>query len=353
MMRPRAAAIVVGTAVLLALGGAACAPQAPQAATVVFSGPTMGTTFTVKVVPGPGGMSADERQAIDDGIRDLLGHIDTQVSTWRTDSALARFNASASLEPVPFDHEAFDLFEASVALAAFTDGALDVTMAPLVDAWGFGPHGQADIAPADDVLDALSEAIGADKLVVDTAQRTVAKRHPAVRCDFSAVAAGYAADRVAALLEARGHHDFLVDMSGELVGRGHNDAGEAWHIAIERPRNSTERNVLRVVPLDDRAMSTSGGYRNYREVEGRRVTHILDPRTRRPVAHHLASVTVVADSAAWADGLSTALMVMGPTEGAAFAERHDIAALLLVPDEHGEIRQVASPAFTAWLAGTS
>jgi thiamine biosynthesis lipoprotein len=351
MMHPRAAALL-GAAGLLLAGTGAHAPAAPRSATVVFSGPTMGTTFTVKVVPGPGGLTSDERQVIDDGIRDLLARIDRQISTWRNDSDLARFNESESLDPVPFGPEAFALFEQAVAVATFTGGAVDVTVAPVVDAWGFGPHGQADIAPDEATLKALEASVGVDKLVVDPASRTVAKRHPRVRCDFSALAAGYAADRVAAFLEARGHRDFLVDMSGELVARGFNEAGEPWRVAIERPRAAT-RSILRVVPLTDMAVSTSGAYRNYREVEGRRVTHILDPRTRRPVTHYLASVTVIAPSAAWADALSTALMVMGPDEGAAFAARHDVAALFVVPDVDGEFRERPSPAFTAWLSGKS
>lgn len=347
-MRPRGAATALGTYVLFA--AAACAPAAPPApGTVEFTGPTMGTTFTVKLVPGPERLPAAERQAIDDEIRDLLTRIDQQVSTWRNDSALSRFNASPSLDPVPFDVEAFDLFRQALEVARFTGGALDVTIGPVVDAWGFGPHGQADVAPTDEALQALGASVGIDKIVVDETARTVAKRHPSVRCDVSALAAGYAADRVAALLERRGHRHFLVDMGGELVARGINAAGQPWQVAIERPQ-PVGRGILRVVPVRDRALSTSGDYRNYREVDGYRVMHILDPRTRRPVGHRLASVTVAADSAAWADAVSTALMVMGPDEGAAFAERHDIAALMLVPDEVGEFRERTTPAFARWLA---
>jgi len=336
----------------LALGAVACRPASPAERTVTFAGPTMGTEYAVKVVPGSEGLPFADRQAIDRDIRDLLTRIDRQVSTWRNDSALSRFNASPSLEPFAFDTEAFDLFLQARDLAAFTGGAVDATIGPVVDAWGFGPHGQADIAPTDDMLQALDESVGADKLVIDAGARTVAKRHPGVRCDFSALAAGYAADRIAALLEARGHRHFLVDLGGELVARGRNEAGRPWQVAVERPQ-AVGRGILRVLPVTDRAVSTSGDYRNYREVEGRRVMHILDPRTRRPVTHRLASATVVAPSAAWADAVSTALMVMGPDEGFAFATRQQIAALLLVPDEVGEFRERATPAFSAWLAGVS
>lgn len=337
----------------LALGAAGCAGSAPPAAaTVEFTGPTMGTTFTVKVVPGPDGLAAADRLAIDKDIRDQLARIDQQLSTWRVDSALSAFNGSSSVEPTPFDADTFELFRQAVELGAFTGGALDVTIGPLIDAWGFGPNGQADVAPTEESLAALAAGLGMGQLELDPAARTVRKRHASVRCDFSALAAGYAADLVAARLEQRGLRNFLVDMGGELVARGHNDADRPWQIAVERPR-ALGRSVARIVPLTDMAIATSGDYRNYREVDGVRVTHILDPRTRHPVAHRLASVTVLDRLAVRADALSTALMVMGPDAGLAFAERHALPALLLVPDERGEYRERASSAFTAWMARMS
>lgn len=350
-MTPRTAATAVG--LWAALGAAGCAGTAvPAAATIEFTGPTMGTTFSVKVVPGPTGLAAADRVAIDQDIRDQLGRIDQQLSTWRVDSVLSTFNASTTLDATPVDAETFEIFRQAIELGAFTGGALDVTIGPLIDAWGFGPNGQADVAPTEESLAELAEGLGVGQLELDAAARTVRKRDPRVRCDFSALAAGYAADLVAARLEQRGLHNFLVDMGGELVARGHNDAGRPWQIAVERPR-ALSRAVARIVPLTDMAIATSGDYRNYREVDGVRVTHILDPRTRRPVAHRLASVTVLDRLAVRADALSTALMVMGPEEGLAFAERHKLAALLLVPDEKGEYRERASSAFTAWMARMS
>lgn len=343
----------IGVALGLTLCVSGCSgAAAPVSATVEFAGPTMGTTFSVKVVPGPAGLDVRERQAIDQAIRDQLVRIDQQVSTWRVDSALSAFNASASLEPRPVDAETFELFRQSIAFAEFTHGAVDVTIAPLVDAWGFGPNGQADIAPSDDSLAALDGALGVAQIELDAEARTVRKRDPRVRCDFSALAAGYAADLVAGMLEERGQRNFLVDMGGELVARGHNAAGRPWQVAVERPQTHG-RSVARIVPLSDMAIATSGDYRNFRVVDGVRVSHILDPRTRRPITHHLASVTVLDADAARADALSTALMVMGPDEGLAFAERHGLAALLLVPDARGEYTEQASSAFAAWMVPQS
>lgn len=343
----------VGACWVLSLSLWGCAGSAtPASSTVEFAGPTMGTTFSVRLVPGADGLAVDERQAIDRAIRDQLTRIDQQVSTWRVDSTLSMFNTSDSLDPTPVEPETFELFRQAAAISHMTGGALDITVGPLIDAWGFGPNGQADVPPTETSLAALAEAVGMGLLSLDEEARTVAKRDPRVRCDFSALAAGYAADLVAGMLESRGHRNFLVDMGGELVARGHNASGLPWQVAVERPQ-AAGRSVARIVPLTDMAIATSGDYRNFRDVDGIRLPHILDPRTRRPVTHHLASVTVVDRLAARADALSTALMVMGPDEGLAFAERHDVAALLLVPDARGEYREEVSPAFRAWLAGQS
>lgn len=341
------AAVVAGTACLAACGREA-GTAVPARRTVEFTGPTMGTTFTVKVVPEAAGLATEERQAIDAAIRDQLGRIDQQLSTWRVDSTLSQFNASDALVPTPVEPETFEVFKQALEMGAFTDGALDVTIGPLVDAWGFGPNGQADVAPTEASLDALSPILGLAHLELDAEARTVRKRAPGVRCDFSSLAAGYAADLVTAMLEQRGHRNFLVDMGGELVARGRNETGRPWQVAVDRPQ-AVGRAVLRIVPLTDMAIATSGDYRNFREVDGRRLPHILDPRTRRPVTHHVASVTVL-DPLGWrADALSTALMVMGPDEGFAFAERHRVPVLMLVPDERGDYQEQASSAFSAWM----
>ena len=144
------------------------------------------------------------------------------------------------------------------------------------------------------------------------------KTRPDVRCDLSAVAPGYAADRLWTELADRGFTDFLVDVGGELRTRGRNEAGEPWQIAIERPQPHGHA-IQRLVPISNLAITTSGDYRRYREVDGQRVTHILDPRTGRPLAHRLASVTVIDALAVRADGFATALMVLGADEGMALA----------------------------------
>jgi thiamine biosynthesis lipoprotein len=170
-----------------------------------------------------------------------------------------------------------------------------------------------------------------------------------VRCDLSAIAPGYAVDRVAEALASEGFRDYLVEVGGEVRAAGVNDAGDAWRIAIERPVPE-ERVMQRIVPLSGMAMATSGGYRNFYEREGIRYSHTIDPRTGRPVTHNLASVTVVDELCARADGLATGLLVLGPEDGYALAVEHDLAVLFIVAEEKG-FRERATPAFEALQKG--
>ena len=325
---------------------AACRGSDDARRTTEFGGPTMGTTWSVKVVIGPGAPSGEERTAIDGAIRDLLARVNALMSTWDPESELSRFNRSDSLEPFPVAPETFEVFRWAVELAAETDGALDVTLAPLVDAWGFGPTGSAIMPPDEEMLAQLRDATGVRHLELDPGGRWVRKRRPRVRCDFSALAPGYAADRIVALLAERGITDFLIDVGGELVARGHNETSSPWQVAIERPQ-AEGRAVARLVPLVDAAIATSGDYRNYREANGERLTHILDPATGRPIRHALASVTVIDALGVRADALATGLMVLGPEKGMALAERLDLPAVFIVRVPDGGFVQRTSPSFDA------
>ncbi|MDP1571074.1 MAG: FAD:protein FMN transferase [Vicinamibacterales bacterium] len=339
-----ASGLLVWTGVVAACAGA----PAPSRQTIEFSGPTMGATFTVKVVTGPEGLAGAPE--IDALIRADLERINVLMSTWDPASELSRFNQSPSLDPFPVAPETFEVFAWARTLEAMTGGALDVTVGPLLDAWGFGPAGPRDLAPTDAEVARLLEGTGLRHVVLDAEARTVRKLRPDIVCEFSSLAPGYAADRLAALLVERGATDFLVDVGGEFRVRGFNDAGTPWQIAVERPTEQG-RFIERMIPITDGAIATSGDYRNYHEVEGVRVAHILDPRTGRPIRHRLASVTVVDALGVRADGLSTALMVLGPDEGYALAESLDLAALFIVRAEGGDgFESRGTPRFEALAA---
>jgi thiamine biosynthesis lipoprotein len=330
---------------ILAIASIACGGPRDRR-TFEFRGPTMGTTFSVKIVTGSDGLSGPDRALLNRAIRAELERINALMSTWDPESELSRFNRSVSQDPFPVSPETFEVFRWALELGALTDGALDVTVAPLVDAWGFGSHGRLSTVPTDTEIARLREMTGMHLLELDAVAETVRKQRPEVACDFSALAPGYAADRLWTMLLKRDVGDFLVDVGGELRASGHNEAGAPWQIGIERPQ-TVGRAVERTVPILDRAIATSGDYRNYYEVNGTRVAHILDPRTGRPIQHRLASVTVIDELAVRADGISTALMVLGPDQGFALAERLGLPVLFIVRDEGGGFTERATPRFDA------
>jgi thiamine biosynthesis lipoprotein len=312
---------------------------------IELRGPTMGTTWSIQMVAGPKGLDAAALDAIDRDVRDLLARVEGLMSTWDPASELSRFNRHQSTEPFSVSPETFEVFRRAVTLAGETNGALDVTVLPLVHAWGFGAGGsESTPAPDAETLERLREATGIRHLELDADGRWVRKRRPDVECDFSALAPGDAADRIAGVLAGRGLAGFLIDVGGELVARGANAEGVAWQVAVERPEEERRRSV-RVVPLNNAAIATSGDYRNYREVNGERVAHIIDPRTARPIRHTLASATVIDALCVRADALATALMVLGPEEGMALARRLGLAALLLVRNAEGGFDERATPRF--------
>ncbi len=253
---------------------------------VELGGPTMGAAWSVKVVSAT--ITEQDRNSLQQVIQATLAGIERLLSTWDPASELSRFNASTSLDPFAVAPETFEAFRWAATLWAETGGAMDPTVGPLIDAWGFGADRPAAL-PDDATVERLRADIGMPLVELDPAGAWVRKHRPGVRCNFSAFVPGWAADRIASQLVARGYTDFLVDVGGELVARGRNAEGNAWQVAIERPQVEG-RSVARVVSLENVAISTSGDYRNFRALASGRLPHILDPRTGRPVKHTLASV---------------------------------------------------------------
>jgi len=208
-----------------------------------------------------------------------------------------------------------------------------------VDAWGFGPEPAA--APPDEAtIERLLEDHGYTHLELDAGDLTVRKDNPRLRCDLSAIAKGYAVDRVALRVEKLGLRDFMVEIGGEVRVAGRNAEGQAWRIGVERPDGGGR--PWAAVALTDGAMATSGDYRNYYERDGVRISHTIDPRTGRPITHALASVSVIHPSCMTADALATALNVLGPGEGRELVEREGLAALFLVRTDDGGLDEWAS-----------
>lgn len=331
----------------LLLVGIACAGEPPTARPVArhtFSGATMGTSYAVTVVGPPlddGGLAS-----LRTSIAATLESVDAAMSHYRLDSELSRFNRSSETTPVPVSRDVVAVVKDALEISRETGGAFDVTIAPLVDAWGFGASGPVDEAPRPATLAVLRQDVGYRHLDADDRDSTLRKRRPGVRLDLSAIAKGHGVDRVAMALDAAGFTDYLVEVGGELRLRGGNENGAPWRIAIERPGPGTSV-AHRILAFTDRALATSGDYRNFYDLDGVRVSHTIDPRSGRPVTHHLRSVSVLAGRCARADALATALEVLGPDDGYALALERGWAALFVVEGEDGTLRDRSTPAFDA------
>jgi len=322
-MIPKSFRPVIAVALATAMTGCLFQEQIER-----FSGPTMGSTYTVKYVAGRG---APDPDTLRQDTESILAEIDRQVSTYRSDSAIELFNELPAGRCMAMPDGVRALFQAGERLSDESGGALDLTIEPLLNLWGFGPRGQGERVPSADEIAKTRENVGQHHLRLDGEQLC---KDADVQVDFNSIAAGYAVDRVAARLEAKGIHNYLVEITGELKAQGHKPDGSPWRIAIEAPRDN-ERVVQRVIELDGRGVSTSGDYRNYFERDGRRYSHTLDPTTGAPITHRLGAVTVVDPSTLRADGLSTVLMVLGPERGLAYAAEHKIAAFFVVREGQG------------------
>jgi len=337
MRRPVSASLVL---VLLCSLLVACDPE-PEHAVLALNGSTMGTTYSVQVVDPPPGLDLDGlRQRIDAE----LDEVNAEMSTYRPDSELSRFNAAAATDWMPVSPGLAATVAEAKRIGAASGGALDVTVGPLVNLWGFGPDLSKDDVPKPEAIAAALNRIGLDKLQVRLDPPALRKAQPDLYVDLSSIAKGHGVDRVAAVIEAAGIDDYLVEIGGELYGRGVNARGESWRIAVERPQ-SVGRRVLRVVPLRDFGMATSGDYRNFFELDGVRYSHAIDPGTGWPVRHDLASVTVLADTCREADGWATGLLVLGPKRGPALARSLDLAALFIERHDDDRLTVTRTPAF--------
>lgn len=319
---------------------AACArPPSPE----TFRGDTMGTTYSVQVAQLPDGVSRGELRSAIDAVLEETNRV---FSTYDPDSETSRFNAREDTSPVAVSAQLGSLVAISGEIGAATDGAFDITVAPLVRAWGFGAGSAVEVAsPHSGDLAALRASVGRDKLLLVDGGRALQKLVPTLQLDFDGIAPGYAVDGIADRIEALGVRDYLVEIGGEVRARGQSPAGRAWRVAVEVPL-AGERKPYTLVELDGLAVSTSGDYRDFRIVDGQRVSHTIDPRTGAPVTHGLASVCVVHPSAAHADAYATALMVLGPEEGLAIAVRLGLAALFVERTGDGrKFTERSTPAF--------
>lgn len=307
----------------------ACAPSPPSR--VMLSGETMGTTWHA-ILPG----DTQDTPALQAGIEASLSRVNKLMSTYDSESELSRFNRHG-VEPFSLSSETMQVMRIAEQVSRESEGAFDITVGPIVNAYGFGPQ-LSPTPPSDEALDSMRAYVGLDKVALDEAALTATKRDPRVYCDLSAVAKGYGSDAVAEFLEAQGVANYMVEIGGEVRTRGVRPEGGPWSIGIERP-DAAQQTVLLAVPMRSdgkaQALATSGDYRNFFMEDGKRISHTIDGRSGRPIEHMLASASVLHDSCAWADAYATALMALGPEQGLAMAERLGLAVYLLVRNADG------------------
>lgn len=292
-----------------------------------FSGPTQGSTYTVKYVSN-GEASREELQK---QTEEILDEVDRQMSTYRADSVIETFNELPAGSCMAVPDGVRELIQAGERLSEESNGAFDLTIEPLLNLWGFGPKGEGERVPTAEQISETQQNVGYRHLRIEGEQLC---KDAAVEVDFNSIAAGYSVDAVAARLKQSGIDSFLVEITGELIAVGRKPDGSPWRIAIEAPHDN-ERVAQRVIDLDGYGVSTSGDYRNFFEENGKRYSHTIDPRKGAPIDHQLAAVTVFDRSTLRADGLSTVLMVMGQDVGLAYAQEHGIAAFFVIREGQG------------------
>ncbi len=318
---------------LLILLLSAC--QETQTPAVYLSGETMGTTYHITLIPDN---PAFVESVLAADIDEALDRVNQLASTYRSDSDLSLFNQSPLGEWCAVPKPLLHMLQVGFDLNKLSAGAYDITVGPLVDYWGFGAGKEADVRhlPVDVLkqnIEAIKANVGMQYLEVDIANAK-ARRLRDIEVDLSSIAKGYGVDVVAELLELNGVNRYLVEIGGEVRVKGSNPSNQAWRIGIEMPALGHE-GVTQAIALSDEAVATSGDYRNYYEVDGQRISHMIDPRTGYPVQHTLASVTVIDSTTERADGLATMFSVMGFEKALKLANDEGIAVYFIVREANG------------------
>lgn len=305
---------------LLVLSLCGCGASTPEHVQLELTGRTMGTTYSIKFLPGDRALDVEAFQQIVDN---RLAEINAVMSTYDPKSELSRLNRRNAPKSAEVSDELMQVLQAASRVHMLSQGAFDPSVGPLVNLWGFGPE-TVTAFPNEAEIRSHLELVGYSRVHLDKNNRQVT-RPAGMVIDLSAIAKGYGVDQVAQILDRAGYTNYLVEIGGELRASGANASNKPWHIAIEKPVPG-QRQVHGIINVSGLGMATSGDYRNFFEKDGQRYSHTLDPRTGYPVRHSLVSVTVLADDCMTADALATAFMVMGREKAAALAEAEEIAA---------------------------
>lgn len=297
-----------------------------------LNGQTMGTRYTA-IFYGP---EALDVAALGAALFGAVDQVDQQMSTWKRTSALSRLNAAPAHAWVSVPAALFEVLDAGLQVGRQSNGAFDIGVGALVEAWGFGPSQQRTATP-NGARPEAAPVPAWQRIELDRAGRQV-RKHAAIAIDLSGIAKGYGVDRLAHCLDRVGVANYLVGINGEMRARGSKPDGDAWAVALEQPSFGV-RAVAGVMALRDVAIATSGDYRRCVSIDGTRYAHTIAPALQQPVRNTLAAVSVLAPTCMLADAWATALLVLGETAGLACARAHAVDALFIVRDGEG-LREV-------------
>jgi len=309
---------------------------------IKISGNTMGTTYKILIV------SKDKKInkiKLKKNIDDLLNKVNMEMSTYIKDSEISRFNSSSTTEWFPVSEGFAKVVKNSIDISKKSNGSFDVTISPLIDLWGFGKRSGERI-PNKTEIDQISQYTGYKNLDVKFSPPYIKKKTPKLQINLSAIAKGYGVDKVVEFLNSRNYKNYLVEIGGE-VRVGGKKFNKKWRIGVLKPDTIDKYNII--VLLSDISLATSGDYFNYFEKDGRRYSHTIDPVTKRPITHKLASVTVVHKSCMLADGLATAINVMGPDKGYEFALKEGLPIYMIIRKDKGFVIKM-TPSFKKLLS---
>lgn len=317
-----------------------CGQDAPLKQEIKISGYAQGTTYSVLYVTEDG---VNHQRSIDS----LLIEIDNTMSTYQKKSLISKWNNSEAGLLLD-DNHFINVFNISKKVFKESGGLFDPTIAPVVNAWGFGFENYKEVDSV--LIDSLLSFVNFQKLRIEFDTK-LSKLNKSVRLDFNAVAQGYTVDVLGELLEKRGINNYLVEVGGELRAKGNNIKDTLWRVGIDKPLpNLKEREIEAIVSLDNLSLATSGNYRKFYEKDGKKYSHTINPKTGYPVEHNLLSATVITNECAYADAYATAFMVMGLEKSKAFLETHkDLMALLIFSDENGDLQTFTTNNLTKYI----
>ncbi len=316
---------------------------------VILEGITMANNYQIKYIDSPENLKNNPPEKVKADIEKILLEINRQMSIYQESSEISQFNRDKSLELIKISDDFATVVSEAMRIAKLTKGGLDITLAPIIDLWGFG-SGKPAKKVDEFLLNQCLHYVGMDKISLfhQDGRYYLKKHHPNVSIDLCAIAKGFGVDKIAYYLDEQGVSHYLVDIGGELRCHGVNAHNQNWSIGIETPDNS--QTIYEVVSLSNKALATSANYRNfYVNEQGEKLCHIIDYQTYQPTRSDIVSLSVIADNCMTADGLATALLVLGKDNALKLAEKENLAVYIITINENGQFKPHLSTFFQKYL----